>query len=55
MAGKARDDKTPRTTHTIQVCLADEDVKRLRAVANKHHEGKVSVAARHLLRLSLAG
>ena len=53
MAGRARDDMTPRTTQTVQVCLAAADVKRLKAIADAKFDGRLSVATRALLRQQL--
>ena len=54
MAGKRRDDKTPRTRNVIQVCLDDSLLDKLVGVADVDHDGKVSVAARALLKAQLA-
>jgi hypothetical protein len=53
MAGRARDDMTPRTRQTVQVCLAAADVKELKLVADAKFNGRLSVAARALLREQL--
>ena len=53
MAGKARTDMTPRTTQTVQVCLAASDVTRLKAVADAKFNGCLSVALRTMLREQL--
>jgi hypothetical protein len=54
MAGKARDDMSPRTRQTVQVCLAEADVRQLKAVADAKFNGRLSVAARSLLRNQLS-
>lgn len=54
MAGKKRDDKTPRARNVIQVCLDDSLLNKLVGVADIDHDGKVSVAARALLKAQLA-
>ena len=54
MAGKKRDDKTPRTKHVVQVCLDDSLLDKLMGEADVNHNGKLSVAARALLQAQLA-
>ena len=54
MAGKKRNDKTPRTRHVVQVCLDDNMLEKLQTEARYFHDGKVSVAARALLQAQLA-
>ena len=49
MAGKARDDHSPRTNTVVQFCLTEFERDILRAYAKAKHGGKISVATRALL------
>ena len=49
MARRKSDDHSPRNTHTIQVCLSEEDASRLKSIALSKFGGKVSVAARGII------
>ena len=54
MAGRSPTDKTPRIRNVVQVCLDDNTYQKLLVESRCHHDGKVSVAARALLRESLS-
>ena len=50
MAGKPAADKSPRTNSVVQVCLTPDEKAHLVAYANATSNGKLSIAARALLR-----
>lgn len=53
MAGKPAADKSPRTNSVVQVCLTPDEKAHLVAYANATSNGKLSIAARALLRNGL--
>lgn len=53
MAGKARDDDSPRVRKVVQVCMSEAEAMQLQELANRTTKGQVSVAARALLQASL--
>lgn len=49
MGRRAADDKSPRTSETIQICLTPQEKAVLAAYAHAKHNGKLSIAGRALL------
>ena len=50
MAGRSPKDRTPRNTHTIQICLPEKEYQQVKSYAAQTEYGSASVWLRHYLR-----